>query len=72
MKRNLLTATAIGAVLALAVVLYQVGLETPAENALAPTAGQAPAPEVMEFPFELLTHRARYPSSASSTARGVR
>ena len=54
MKRNLLTATAIGAVLALAVVLYQVGLETPAENALAPTAGQAPAPEVMEFPFDLL------------------
>ena len=44
MKRKLLTATAIGAVLALAVVLYQVGLETPAENALAPTAGQAPAP----------------------------
>lgn len=69
MKRKLLTATAIGAVLALAVVLYQVGLETPAENALAPTAGQAPAPganaapipavqtpapEVMEFPFDLL------------------
>ncbi len=69
MKRNPLTAMAIGTVLALAVVLYQGGIETAAEKALAPTAGQAtagganaapipavrtPPPEPSEFPFDLL------------------
>ncbi len=64
-----LTAMAIGIVLALAVVPYQIGLETPAGNNLAPTAGRAPAagahaapipavqtppPEPSEFPFDLL------------------
>ncbi|MCZ6744188.1 MAG: TlpA disulfide reductase family protein [Alphaproteobacteria bacterium] len=64
-----LTAMAIGIVLALAVVPYQVGLETPGENNLAPTAERAsagganaapipavqtPPPEPLEFPFDLL------------------
>ncbi|MCH6576835.1 MAG: TlpA family protein disulfide reductase [Gemmatimonadetes bacterium] len=60
---------AIGIVLALAVVPYQIGLETPGENNLAPTAERAsagganaapipavqtPPPEPLEFPFDLL------------------
>ncbi len=64
-----LTAMAIGIVLALAVVPYQIGLETPGENNLAPTAERAsagganaapipavqtPPPEPLEFPFDLL------------------
>ena len=63
------TAMAIGIVLALAVVPYQIGLETPGENNLAPTAERAstgganaapipavqtPPPEPLEFPFDLL------------------
>lgn len=69
MKRALLTATGIAAALALAVVPYQIGLETPGENNLAPTAERAsagganaapipavqtPPPEPLEFPFDLL------------------
>ena len=60
---------AIGIVLALAVVPYRIGLETPAENNLAPPAERAsagganaapvpvvqtPPPEPSEFPFDLL------------------
>ena len=60
---------AIGIVLALAVVPYRIGLETPAENNLAPTAERAPAgganaapipaaqtppPGPAELPFDLL------------------
>ena len=69
MKRALLTATGIAAALAIAVVPYQIGLETPGENNLAPTAERAstgganaapipavqtPPPEPLEFPFDLL------------------
>ena len=69
MKRALLTATGIAAALALAVVQYHIGLETPGENNLAPTAERAsagganaapipavqtPPPEPLEFPFDLL------------------
>jgi thiol-disulfide isomerase/thioredoxin len=69
MKMTSLTAMAIGIVLALAVVPYQIGLETPGENNLAPTAERAstgganaapipavqtPPPEPLEFPFDLL------------------
>ncbi len=69
MKRALLTATGIAAALAIAVVPYQIGLETPGENNLAPAAERAsagganaapipavqtPPPEPLEFPFDLL------------------
>ncbi|MCH8137729.1 MAG: TlpA family protein disulfide reductase [Proteobacteria bacterium] len=69
MKRALLTATGIAAALAIAVVPYQIGLETPGENNLAPTAERAsagganaapipavqtPPLEPLEFPFDLL------------------
>ncbi len=56
MKKTPLAAMAIGTVLALTVVLYQVGIESPAPGAKAAPipAVQTPTPEVMEFPFDLL------------------
>ncbi len=56
MKRVLLTATAIAAALAIAVVLYRTGIETPAgaANAAPIPAVQPPPPDPSEFPFDLL------------------
>jgi thiol-disulfide isomerase/thioredoxin len=56
MKMALLTATGIAAALAIAVVLYRTGIETPAgaANAAPIPAVQTPPPEPAEFPFDLL------------------